>query len=129
MPSDLSGEWRGLYSYARGKDPVHFAAVLRDTDGWLTGTTSETGTAGDAAGLTISASLQGRRTGRSVTFLKIYHGNFRRYDTVHYAGEVSADGTEIEGRWTIPGNSSGTFLMIRTVGLATPAYDEVPAHA
>jgi len=32
---------------------------------------------------------------------------------VHYAGEISRDGNEIHGRWTVPGSWSGPFLMIR----------------
>lgn len=130
--NDLSGLWRGLFSYPRKKPPVHFEASLRDTDGWLVGTTCETGTVGEAAGLTISATLQGRRMARRVTFLKIYDGQFRRYDSVHYEGTVNVDGSEIEGRWMIFGNWSGTFLMVRSAGsstkVATDAKATVRAH-
>ena len=49
--------------------------------------------AGDARGLTITATLQGRRTGRSVTWLKIYDGSFRLYDSVQYAGDINGDGS------------------------------------
>ncbi len=113
---DLSGLWQGLYSYpqGRGRNPVSFSAKLKDADGWLDGATSEVGEVGAARGLTISATLQGRRTGRSVTFLKTYDGEFRGYDAVQYAGEVRDGGDEIEGRWTVPGSWSGAFLMIRT---------------
>lgn len=124
---DLSGSWHGLYSYPRTKAPVHFEASLNETDGWLLGTICETGTVGAAAGLTISASLQGRRTERTVTFLKMYDGSFRGYDSVRYVGVVSEDGTEIEGRWTVPGSWSGAFLMIRARGIAAPVSEEVGA--
>ena len=39
------------------------------------------------------------------------------YDTVHYEGDVIADGQEISGHWRIPGAWSGTFLMIRPRGI------------
>jgi hypothetical protein len=115
---DLSGVWHGQYSYPRNRAPVPFVATLTESNGWLTGATEETGVAGDARGLTITATLQGRRTGRSVTWLKIYDGSFRLYDSVQYAGDINGDGTEIEGRWTVPGSWSGKFLMIRFGGLA-----------
>jgi hypothetical protein len=98
---------------------------LTESDCWLTGATEETGATGDARGLTITATLQGRRTGCSVTWLKIYDGSFRLYDSVHYAGDVNADGTEIEGRWTVPGSWSGRFLMIRSGGLSAALAREV----
>jgi hypothetical protein len=122
---DLSGVWHGLYSYPRNRDPVSFVATLTEGNSWLTGATQETGVVGDARGLTISATLQGRRTGRSVTWLKTYDRSYRLYDAVHYAGNVSADGTEIEGRWTIPGSWSGKFLMIRSGGLAAALTQDV----
>jgi len=37
---------------------------------------------------------------------------------VAYEGTLSRDGTEIEGRWSIPPRSSGKFLMIRSTGKA-----------
>ncbi|HEY1934453.1 MAG TPA: hypothetical protein VGG99_20790 [Acetobacteraceae bacterium] len=127
--TNLSGLWLGLFSYPRKLRPVHFEASLRDADGWLVGTTCETGTAGEVAGLTIGATLQGRRTERTVTFLKIYDGESRRYDSVHYEGAVSVDGTEIEGRWTVPGSWSGTFLMVRSAGPSTKVAVDAFARA
>jgi hypothetical protein len=117
-PSDLnlSGLWNGLYSYppGRGREPVEFSAALRERDGWIEGSTSEIGEAGEALGQTLTATIQGRRTGLSVTFLKTYDGAFRHYDAVQYVGEVRNDGEEIEGKWTVPGSWSGAFLMIRS---------------
>ena len=110
---NLAGVWHGLYSYRVGKEPVPFVAILSDAEGWLNGTTEETGTAGDALGQILTASLQGRRTRRSVTMLKIYHGGYMAYDSVHYLGDLNEDATEIAGTWRIPGDWSGTFLMIR----------------
>ena len=115
---NLSGVWHGLYSYPRKRNPVAFVATLAEIDSWLSGATEETGVVGEARGRTLTATLQGRRTGHSVKWLKMYDASLHRYDAVNYAGEVSREGTEIEGRWSIPGNWSGRFLMIRSSGTA-----------
>ena len=115
---DLSGPWDGLYSYPRTLAPVSFVADLKETGGWLTGTTGEAAASGSATGQNLSATLQGRRSGSSVKFLKLYDGSVPGFDSVAYEGAVSADGTEIDGRWTAIGNWSGTFLMIRSQGVA-----------
>jgi len=74
--------------------------------------------------------LEGEVNGRSVQFLKTYQGQhfkgFRIGDTrlgqlgteqeVIYRGRVSADGSEIEGRWQIPGDPSLALPMSRTQG-------------
>jgi hypothetical protein len=103
---NLSGQWQGFYSYPSRQRPVSFSATLTEAGSWLTGMTTETGTEGKARGRVLGATLQGRRTARSVTFLKLYADGFPAYDGVHYEGEVRADGTEIEGRWSIPGSWS-----------------------
>jgi hypothetical protein len=115
---DLSGFWDGLYSYPRVLAPVSFVADLKETGEWLTGATRETAASGSATGQNLSATLQGRRSGSSVKFLKLYDGSVPGFDSVAYEGNVSADGTEIDGRWTAIGNWSGTFLMIRSQGVA-----------
>ena len=110
---DLTGLWRGLYSYPVKRAPVPFTANLNDSGGWITGATEEVATNRAALGRTLTATLQGRRSGSSVRFLKLYDSPMRVYDSVAYDGSVNPEGTEIEGRWTVPGNWSGTFLMIR----------------
>ena len=95
-----------------------FRTHLKETGGWLTGTTRETAASGSATGQNLSATLLGRRSGSSVKFLKLYDGSVPGFDSVAYEGNVSADGTEIDGRWTAIGNWSGTFLMIRSQGVA-----------
>ena len=52
--------------------------------------------------------------GSAVRFVKTYDGSKPNYTTVVYEGTVSADATEIEGRWRIPRSWSGKFLMIRS---------------
>ena len=117
LGQDLSGTWDGRYSYPRILAPVAFVATLNETAGWLTGTTEEVAP-NRPGGQHMSATLQGRRSGSSVKFLKLYDGSVPGYDSVAYEGNVSADGTEIDGRWTVIGNGSGTFLMIRSRGVA-----------
>ena len=114
---NLSGIWHGRYFYPVNRSPVPFVATMSDIDAWLTGTIEEKGTAGEARGVAMSASIEGRRTGRAVTWLKLYDGRFHHYDSVRYEGDINEDGTEISGRWSIPGNWSGTFLMIRPSGI------------
>src|SRR5260221_13795187 len=97
-PLNLSGQWQGFYSYPRRQRAVSFSAALTEAGSWLTGMTTETGTQGETRGRVLGATLQGRRTGRSVTFLKLYADGFPAYDGVQYDGEVREDGTEIEGR-------------------------------
>src|SRR6185295_5140660 len=115
-PLILTGLWQGFYSYPSRQRPVSFSATLTEAGSWLTGTTSETGAQGKTRGRVLGATLQGRRTGRTVTFLKLYADGFPAYDGVHYEGEVREDGTEVEGRWLIPGSWSGRFLMVRSAG-------------
>ncbi len=124
---DLSGTWQGFYNYPIAQEPVPFTATLTDTEGTLLGATEEVGNVGDARGLTIAATLQGRRSGFSITWLKIYDGQFQHYDAVRYTGTISEDGLEIEGRWTVHGNWSGTFLMIRAADIAQGLEAEIGA--
>jgi hypothetical protein len=126
---DLTGLWHGFYNYPIKKEPVPFTAQLTDMAGSLAGTTEETGSVGEAAGLTITASLQGLRSDSAVTLLKIYDRDVPLYDSVHYARRISEDGLEIEGRWTIQGHWSGTFLMIRAAAIAQTAETGVTVTA
>jgi hypothetical protein len=103
----ITGLWHGQFSYPRGLPPEFFTATLLDEPGWLSGATTET-----LKGVTICASLLGRRDGHSVTFTKTYQGERRRH-AVLYAGTLNGDRTEIEGIWTVPRSWSGRFLMIR----------------
>ena len=106
-PLDLSGEWSGIYNYPQAFPPVAFAASLAEQGGWLTGEISEVTFRGKRA-----ASIQGRRAGLVVTWLKSYEHRDVSHD-IQYEGVVSADGQEISGRWTIFADWSGTFLMAR----------------
>jgi len=109
---NLTGVWHGLYTYPDGQS-VSFVATLIDSAGALSGSTHEPGVGTDAPSSTLYATIVGRRGGSAVTFRKIYEGQMPRYRAVDYAGTLNAEATEVEGRWTIPGVWSGTFLMIR----------------
>ncbi|MEO8927324.1 MAG: hypothetical protein ABI306_09185 [Caulobacteraceae bacterium] len=124
---DLSGIWHGRFSFPRNFEPVSFAATLAESDTWLSGSTEEVGMRGEAAGKTIGATLQGRRHGSAVAFLKTYDALLRGYDAVRYDGAVNAEATEVVGRWTIPGNWSGAFLMIRASGITDAVARETEA--
>jgi hypothetical protein len=115
--ADLSGPWSGVYSYPLGAAPVSFSARLTQNGIWITGVTEEIGTSGESTAKRLTATLQGRREGARVIWLKLYDRAGRDYDAVSYEGAVNLDASEISGRWTIPNGGSGAFLMIR--GLST----------
>jgi hypothetical protein len=110
---NLQGLWNGIFTYPRSLPPNQFDAELRDHGGVLTGETFEHGNNGRSKGQPLHAMIEGQRHGFDVSFVKRYD-EFRRATTpVFYSGSVSADGSEISGTWDIPGQWSGTFLMIR----------------
>jgi hypothetical protein len=116
---NLTGIWHGLYSYLDGRPPVSFVATLIETGTTVSGTTHEANDGQGEPNATLYATLMGRRQGASVGFLKTYDRAGPRYfSAVAYQGMLSGDGTEIEGGWLIPGDSSGKFLMIRPAGKA-----------
>jgi len=124
--TSLTGTWQGQYSYPAGQSPEFFTATLLERPGLLGGSIQETLRHGKLAGRTFYASVHGKREGSSVNFLKTYETPPRQH-SVQYQGIVNADGTEIEGSWTIPGALSGRFLMIRASGLAQAALHEAAA--
>ena len=108
---DLSGQWSGIYNYPSLYPPNAFEATIRDTGGLITGVISQPGEFFEPAGTVQHAVVEGSREGSTLVFIKIYDDLAR--PTPHYRGTVQPGGDEIEGEWTIPGNWSGTFLMIR----------------
>jgi hypothetical protein len=108
---DLSGHWTGLYNYPRDFPPNMFEAVIRDVGGAIAGEISQPGEFFEPPGTVQHALIEGRRQGSELVFIKIYDDIAR--PTPHYRGTIQPGGDEIEGEWTIPGDWSGTFLMIR----------------
>jgi hypothetical protein len=113
---NLTGIWHGIYSYPIARTPVPFVATLIETASAVSGTTHEPRAIGGSPNETLYAMLLGSRQDSAVAFVKTYDGANPHYGTVAYEGALSRDGTEIEGRWTVPGNWSGKFLMIRSAG-------------
>jgi hypothetical protein len=113
----LTGIWHGLYSYPAELEPVYFVATLIDAGSSLHGMTHEAVVGRFGAPLEMHASLSGSRDGQAVTFTKTYAQRGEGFQNpVRYDGALNGDLTEIEGRWFIPGDWSGRFLMIRSSG-------------
>jgi hypothetical protein len=123
----LTGLWEGQFSYPVSKEPEFFTANLLETLEFLGGSIQETIRHGKNAGRLFYASVQGRRFGSAVHFIKKYETPPQQHQ-VRYEGVVNADATEIEGSWTIPGSWSGRFLMIRGAGLVPATAQAVPAE-
>lgn len=112
--ASLTGVWSGLYSYPALLEPVSFMATLIDGGMTISGTTLETCEVAPGVTSELFALLSGSRAGQSVVFSKTYDGAAGWGHTVFYDGALSADGTEVEGQWRVPGAMTGKFLMIRS---------------
>jgi len=108
---DLTGDWSGIYSYPALYPPNTFEASIRDAGGVITGVIRQPGEVFEQAGSQQHAVIEGSRVGSLVRWVKMYDDLTRA--TPQYQGTIQPDGNEIEGTWHIPGNWSGTFLMIR----------------
>ena len=113
---NLTGIWQGYYLYPRGGAPVSFVATLLESGRFVTGTTHEAATQGRIIGQTLYAMVSGARVGMTVSFVKSYthSGENTGYEMpITYQGVISADGSVIEGNWTIYAGFSGRFAMTR----------------
>lgn len=108
---DLTGEWSGIYNYPAHYPPNSFEASIRDSGGVISGVIRQPGEFFEPAGIMQHAVIEGSRDGSTVRFVKMYDDLSR--PTPHYQGVIQPGGDEIEGEWTIPGDWSGTFLMVR----------------
>jgi hypothetical protein len=108
---DLSGQWSGIFNYPSLFPPNSFEATIRDAGGAITGLVTQPREVFDIPGPSRQAVIEGSRAGSTLSFVKIYDDLDR--PTPHYRGTIQPGGDEIEGEWTIPGDWSGTFLMIR----------------
>ena len=115
---DLSGDWTGVFSYPRDQPPASFTARLSEQAGWISGVIEEQSWKGLGPVRRLGATIQGRRTGFSLTWLKLYDDLDGFHDAVQYEGSVDQNGEEISGRWSIVGSWSGTFLMVRNLRTA-----------
>ncbi len=124
----LTGQWQGQYSYPNMRAPTPFAATLLETAGMLGGSITERSTYRPTIGQPLYATIAGRRDASAVHFVKTYEAGDPRYGSVIYDGQLNADATEIEGRWTTQG-WSGKFLMIRSGGKHAAAERKVEVKA
>lgn len=108
---DLTGEWSGIYSYPALLPPNTFEASIRDAGGIITGLIHQPGEIIEPPGIHQHAVIEGTRDGSVVWWVKMYDDLTRA--TPHYQGTVQPGGDEIHGTWRIPGDWSGTFMMVR----------------
>ena len=108
---DLSGQWTGIYNYPSLYPPNQFEATIRDSGGIVAGMISQPGEFFEPAGTVQHAVIEGSHNRSTLSFVKIYDDLAR--PTPHYQGIIQPGGDEIEGEWTISGDWSGTFLMVR----------------
>jgi hypothetical protein len=123
----LAGPWSGEYGYdvAAGRRNVPFNAMLGDAEGTLSGFIDEPNTFADPAAERLFATIDGRRSGRDVMFVKTYDGTGNARHSVHYRGEANADFTRIDGVWRVSW-LRGPFYMTRS---AAAVEDEVERQA
>ena len=109
--ADLSGKWSGFFNYPSQFPPNPFEAELTDRDGTISGLITQPGELFYPPGTVLQAVVEGSRAGAELRFIKIYDDLDR--PTPHYRGTIQPGGDEVHGEWTIPGDWSGTFFMIR----------------
>jgi hypothetical protein len=109
---DISGMWRGVYSYPGLPQPEHFVAHLSDIGGKFDGTVTETVRLTRPAPVDVRARVRGSHVAGQVRFAKTYDGTAGWTHSVNYAGYLNADSTEIAGDWVLQ-SMRGAFLMVR----------------
>jgi hypothetical protein len=89
-----------------------FVATINDNGGSLSGTTTEPSDI--FAGADERADIRGTRSGTTVSFYKYYDGAGAYGHSVTYDGVITADGQQVEGRWSID-EFSAKFIMSRNL--------------
>ena len=89
-----------------------FVATISDNAGSLSGTTTEASEV--FIGADERADIRGVRNGACVSFHKYYDGSGAYGHSVTYDGTLSADGQQVEGRWSLE-DYSGSFVMSRSL--------------
>jgi len=110
--TNLTGLWRGAYSYPKQLSATQFDAELRDHQGLLAGIITEMGDSPRALGIQLYSTLAGDIQGTRVRFTKVYDGVVRSH-AVAYEGDLIEDGQAIEGFWSTRPGWSGPFRMER----------------
>jgi hypothetical protein len=105
--ADISHRWQGAYHYSDKRSSVPFELEINVTGNTLTGRTSEPATFGKGASY-LYATIYGSTDGSNIRFTKTYDGTGGVSHSVEYSGNISADGSNMSGRWSL-GNASGSF--------------------
>lgn len=123
MSRTLTGAWTGVYFYplhpvSNPDDlwpPVGFRADIVERGGRISGATTEPRDGGD-----LKAVIEGERHGSHVAFLKTPEGG---RTPIAYEGSLTPNGNQIDGRWTIHSQWSGSFRMQRADVAAMPSVE------
>jgi hypothetical protein len=110
--SSLTGSWSGAYRYRGSSRETVFNAQIEEQGSFFFGAIQEPNTFAPAAQAVLSADIEGSRSGQSVTFTKHYNHESIRH-AIRYEGQADGALMRIEGTWTIPPLTSGTFFMVR----------------
>lgn len=118
MAEALTGTWQGIYFYPPEWEMAScdFVARLVETGSQFFGSITETVSEDIAFQTDQGAYVEGTRDGRSITFVKSYDGSGDWAHKVTYQGELSHDGDEINGKWSITERGqtvTGPFFMTR----------------
>jgi len=112
--ASLTGAWSGAYRFPGDSRPeVVFNVQIEEVGGAFTGALQEPNVYGFAPGAVITSEIEGVRTGQSVAFTKFYDGSGGMRHAVRYEGAADQALMRIDGKWSIPGDWSGTFFMLR----------------
>lgn len=127
--SSLTGAWSGAYRFPGDVLPeTVFNVQIEEVAGAFTGALQEPNLLLRGGGGVVTADIEGVRTGRDVVFTKFYDGSGGMDHAVRYEGAVDDALTRIDGVWTIPGDWSGQFFMVRDdAGEAASAEEHAEA--
>jgi hypothetical protein len=111
--TSLTGVWSGAYRYpGNASAETVFNADMEEVGGAFVGSTQEPNLFAASLATVLTAEIEGVREGAAVTFTKFYHDGGIKH-AIRYEGTVDDGLTRIDGRWSTPGEWSGTFFMTR----------------
>jgi hypothetical protein len=110
--ADLGGSWQGQYSYSDARTAVPMSIDLSESNGQISGRTTEPNTFGDSSAAQLFTKISGYHSGNRIQFVKTYDGTGGQTHSVNYAGTIVPSGTKITGTWTLQGVFGG-FVISR----------------
>jgi hypothetical protein len=125
---NVTGNWRGVFSYPDAVTPIDFDAQLHESDGAISGVVHEMDD--DGRGLMhFTALIEGKRQTRDIDFRKTYD-DMEPICIVDYVGKLDPDGLLIAGEWVRLDNlMSGSFAMQRQSKQAQAIERELETEA